>query len=408
MASSKSKKSSTAQKSNKLDEMINLAKSKVGQNGDWSWSVSGLGRGQPWCAAFVDACAKTVGLSGSVYASSYGAGAIAQMGADAGMGQILQGPARGSTPTPQKGDLILYNWRGSAGSPADGMKFRTVHHVGFVEYSADGQVHTIEGNSGGGSNYTSTVKLHTYSISYSCIVGYYRPDWSREGLVVTGGTGGGGFIGGGDLYDMVNDKEDAILREVAYLNGKEPSISSTNIKLSVINYTTALGAFFKGAIGIPGFGGGDYSGSADASALTAAERTCFEFLLQKGLNAAGAVGVIANIHHESGFRTGALSSDGYGSVGICQWTFGRKTNMINFVGPGWENNLTGQLDFLWHELTTSYSGVLNEIKAVPNTEEGARESAWVFVNKFEIPAMQYRAIRRETASTYWKKLVILI
>lgn len=229
---------------------------------------------------------------------------------------------------------------------------------------------------------------------------------SGESVIVSDGSALPGGIGGGDLYATENDEDDAIMREVAYLSGNIPTVNKTNIRLSVINYTSSLQAIFKGKVGT---GGGSY----DSSKLEGNYRVIFDYLVGKGLNAAAACGILANIRGESGGDPSLVgTADAYGSIGICQWTFGRKTALLNFVNGNWRNNLSGQLDFLWHELNGSYrNSVLVPLQNEPNTEAGARDAAYVFVSKFEIPQRYYNGRdiymeRVEWASEFWSQIVI--
>ena len=229
---------------------------------------------------------------------------------------------------------------------------------------------------------------------------------SGESVIVSDGSALPGGIGGGDLYATENDEDDAIMREVAYLSGNTPTVNKTNIRLSVINYTSSLQAIFKGKVGT---GGGSY----DSSKLEGNYRVIFDYLVGKGLNAAAACGILANIRGESNGNPNLVgTADAYGSIGICQWTFGRKTALLNFVNGNWRNNLSGQLDFLWHELNGSYrNSVLIPLQNEPNTEAGARDAAYVFVSKFEIPQRYYNGRdiymeRVEWASEFWSQIVI--
>lgn len=229
---------------------------------------------------------------------------------------------------------------------------------------------------------------------------------SGESVIVSDGSALPGGIGGGDLYATENDEDDAIMREVAYLSGNIPTVNKTNIRLSVINYTSSLQAIFKGKVGT---GGGSY----DSSKLEGNYRVIFDYLVGKGLNAAAACGILANIRGESGGNPSLVgTADAYGSIGICQWTFGRKIALLNFVNGNWRNNLSGQLDFLWHELNGSYkNSVLIPLQNEPNTEAGARDAAFVFVSKFEIPQRYYNGRdiymeRVEWASEFWSQIVI--
>ena len=229
---------------------------------------------------------------------------------------------------------------------------------------------------------------------------------SGESVIVSDGSALPGGMGGGDLYATENDEDDAIMREVAYLSGSTPTVNRTNIRLSVINYTSSLQNIFKGKVGT---GGGSY----DSSKLEGNYRVIFDYLVGKGLNAAAACGILANIKGESGGNPSLVgTADAYGSIGICQWTFGRKIALLNFVNGNWRNNLSGQLDFLWHELNRSYrNSVLVPLQDEPNTEAGARDAAFVFVSKFEIPQRYYNGRdiymeRVEWASEFWSQIVI--
>lgn len=228
---------------------------------------------------------------------------------------------------------------------------------------------------------------------------------SGESVIVSDGSALPGGIGGGDLYDTENDEDDAIMREVAYLSGNEPTVDKTNIRLSVINYTSSLQAIFKGKVGT---GGGSY----DSSKLEGNYRVAFDYLVGKGLNAAAACGILANIRRESNCDPNAISQDGYYSIGICQWTGNRKTNLINFLANrgGWQNNLSGQLDWLWQELNDSWykPRVLDPIMQVPNTEAGAKQACDIFLRNFEIPANieAESEIRQPWAAEFFSQVVI--
>ena len=81
--------------------------------------------------------------------------------------------------------------------------------------------------------------------------------------------------------------------------------------------------------------------------------------------------------------------------------------MIQWAGPDWRTNMTGQLEYLWHELTNSYTGVLNVLRSVSNNVEGAMAAAEEFLRHFEVPAnMEYNVrVRRQTASELWNQIV---
>lgn len=95
----------------------------------------------------------------------------------------------------------------------------------------------------------------------------------------------------------------------------KPSINLSNIRLSVINYTSSLSAIFNA-------GSNSCNQTVITDGLASGPRTVVEYLTSKGLNAAAGIGVAANIKHESNFRTSAVGDNGT-SFGICQWHLGR-------------------------------------------------------------------------------------
>lgn len=97
--------------------------------------------------------------------------------------------------------------------------------------------------------------------------------------------------------------------------------------------------------------------SSVSSGFSVPERIWNFLCNEKSLGSITAASIMGNIAQESMYNTSAVSSDGQGSIGICQWTnpdngpVGRKTNLINFAksigkDPG---DLEAQLQFLWKE-----------------------------------------------------------
>lgn len=217
----------------------------------------------------------------------------------------------------------------------------------------------------------------------------------------------------GALYDVEVTKDDAVIREVGYLNSlNQPSILPSNITLSVINYTDLLGELFamyipdnvasmttEAALNI------DLMGNTTAKAI-------MRCLLARGLNFAAVVGITANIYHESSFNPGALGDYRNGaptSFGLCQWHNARGTAMKQHANPNWANNVSGQMSYLMIELNGGYKrSTLDKLMELPNTLEGAKKAADIFVRNFEIPAEvdKRSAERQATAAKYWEKIVI--
>lgn len=382
-------------------DFLTEALKHIGESGSWTWSTSGLERGQHWCAAFVVAVAKTVGILGKVIYNSFGAGQIAYQAVQRGWGTVIPGPYSGQKPIPQPGDLIQFRW-GSRSYTYSG----DADHVGIVLRVEGDNVITVEGNRGGQGAYGNTVQQKTYSLSYGCIFQYYRPNWTLVGDSGIFADPTGVFTG--PLYDTESTEEDATMREVAYLSSSaKPSISTTSTRLSVVNYTSGLAALVNAYGGVTS--SGTFSGNDNIDGLPSVPRQIVEYLVNKGLPTSAAIGIIANIKRESDFNTASVGDNGT-SFGICQWHLGRGSAMKQMAGSNWASNLTGQLDYLWYELSTgtNWNGNISYFKNLPNTEAGARQAADYFVRKFEIPANvdNESALRQQYASEFWKMVVV--
>ena len=130
------------------------------------------------------------------------------------------------------------------------------------------------------------------------------------------------------------------------------------------------------------------------------EEIVYLFLIREmHLNTAAACGVMANIKYESGYRPDAVGDKGK-SVGICQWFALRNTRLQNFCknrsyDPG---TLYGQLWYLKYELENYYPKVLNVLKNVENSEQGAYDAGYSFCYDFEGPANRLKL--SETRAQY--------
>lgn len=391
-----------AQNTQKIESFIKEAKSHINESNksllEWLVPVNK----HKWTAEFVVACAKSVGgLIDVVIPKSQNPNDFTEKGINGGMGSFIK-----AAKNPKSGDIILLRTSLIA-------KYASKYEcddIGIVTNVEKNAVVVVQGTSNG------IVEKKTYKFSSKEIGGYYRPDWSKvdnnQSLVF-----GYGHLG--KFYDTENTEEDATIREVGYLSSDyKPTTRKSKIRLSVINYTTLMSAIMDDLL-VPGV----YNNGIGTNVILDGvenqnARIIIQSLLDKGLNAAASIGVAANIQHESGFRADAIEY-GYsfynGGAGLCQWTntprtasIGRKTNMVKYVGDNWRNNISGQIDFLWYELQSSYQGVMNALSTVPNTENGARTAADVFVRNFEKPSkINLRAEeRKETASKLWSQIVI--
>lgn len=400
-----------------VDNLVSEAKKHIDENGSWTWSVSGVPRGTAWCAAFIVACAKTVGhILNYVIYNSASVKSLVTQSVSKKYGIYHKGPWYGKTVSPEVGDLVTFGWAGSKDN--DGFD-----HIELVTKVTKTRITTIGGNTGSGSNYTSKVKQRTWSRDYKSISGYYRPNWSNIDSTYVPESDSDNDSSSGKLsplYDHLNDRNDMTLREIGYINGKnKPSINTSNIHLSVINYTTMLYNLFEvvADTGQPTTTNPEY----DTSKLSSGPKTVINYFVNKGLNSAAAVGIAANISAESGFKCDLIEtgySEATGGIGLCQWTNsprsnpkGRKTEMKKRV-PNWKSNMSGQLDFLYYELSTksAYRSVYSTLKSVPNTLQGAYTATKSFLWHFEIPNPEYahEDKRLENAKRYWGKLTQIL
>lgn len=136
------------------------------------------------------------------------------------------------------------------------------------------------------------------------------------------------------------------------------------------------------------------------SGLSGAEGKVYDFLMSKGMSAIGAAGVMGNIAQESGFNTGAISYDGAGSIGLCQWTGGRRTNLQNYAkSKGMsETDLQAQMEFLWKELTEGYPSLIKRM----NNATSPSAAAVDFCDTFERPSVPNYPNRKAKAEQYYK------
>lgn len=157
--------------------------------------------GAAWCHMFVSWCANQAGISSSIVPKT----ASTTTGMD-WFKQKGKFKYKGSY-TPQRGDIIYFKTGRS--------------HVGIVEYVKNGQVHTIEGNSG------NRVKRRSYSLSEKTITGYGVPSYPN-GTISTASSSSGG--------KKTSKEELAYLKRI--LNGKNPIAETIEGEVEEIPNTT--------------------------------------------------------------------------------------------------------------------------------------------------------------------------
>lgn len=147
------------------------------------------------------------------------------------------------------------------------------------------------------------------------------------------------------------------------------------------------------------------------------EGTCLNlciFLREKGVDDVQIAAICGNVWGESGYRANAIEYDDNGNElyghGLCQWSFGRWTqlqNWANYKGVDWtDENL--QFEFLWAELTgegeaSRFANVQINWKAfcdMNNVDDATNE----FCRQFERPANPVQPRRQEEAQRVYTQL----
>ena len=148
------------------------------------------------------------------------------------------------------------------------------------------------------------------------------------------------------------------------------------------------------------------------SASAANIDTIYNYLKNElGLNTAAACGFLGNIRVESNFEPTAYNgndSGGTHSYGICQWNDGAAAGDRYGALRTWCSNngynyttLSGQLAFMKHELTSSSYYRLSQLKAVPDTRDGAAQASELVSKYYEGCATSTYETRKNYARTYF-------
>ena len=123
-----------------------------------------------------------------------------------------------------------------------------------------------------------------------------------------------------------------------------------------------------------------------------------------GYSHKGTCAIMGNINQESGFRTTAISGDGFGSQGLCQWTGGRLTNLKNYASKNnmdWKS-VNCQCKFLDKELTDSYKTLKSKLKkGTGNLHQLTYDFCFVFERPATWAANMPR--RNSSADEYYKR-----
>ncbi len=129
----------------------------------------------------------------------------------------------------------------------------------------------------------------------------------------------------------------------------------------------------------------------------------YSYIMDKLLNTyhynlAATCAILANMKYECTFDPTCETPKYYGLI---QWGGGRRENLYSYCaehGLAYDS-IDGQLEFMQHELTTSYRRVYNYLTSVENTAEGAFNASTYFCQKYEGAARV--SGRADLASAYF-------
>lgn len=144
---------------------------------------------------------------------------------------------------------------------------------------------------------------------------------------------------------------------------------------------------------------GESTGTYDS--LTGNAKQIWDFLMEKGYTKEATSGVLGNFQMESTLNPSAENPTSK-AYGIAQWLGGRRTNLENFAKQNnkQNNDLTLQLDFLYHEITTDpyEKEQLGDYYTITNVDTAVEE----WYNRFERGggSQEYFTKRKEYAN-FW-------
>ena len=132
---------------------------------------------------------------------------------------------------------------------------------------------------------------------------------------------------------------------------------------------------------------------------------CFNYLTgTAALSRAVAIGIMANIKHESNFQP-TVKGDSGTSYGLCQWHKSRWDRLKTYCNDNGLDvkSVEAQLRFLVYEFKKFYTKHWDAIQEQPNTEDGAAEVAYIMCVKYEIPAKKEESGKKrgKTARSLW-------
>lgn len=354
---------------NLADDFIKTAKSHVGDTIDWTAEKTGIQKNQGWSTAFIMAVAQSVGgLIGNVFYKSYSASTLVKESLKRNYGTYERGYYWGNHASPKVGDIIFFRLKNISEYNNISDEYYA-DKTGILVDIVDDTLYVVEGQSSQGNN--SVVAIRTYNISSTrTILGYYHPDWSLVNASVDNTV-----IPTFDTTPF--DRNDAKIREVGYVRNNSISLLSSDIRLSMIN-ASDIGNMLSKYTNI--YSGMTFDDLPNNASIVG------EFLAKRNLQLPAIVGILSTIDCITQFRTNYTLYSGKFPIGICSWIDTRKDKMKSIV-TDWQSNLSGQLEFMWLELNSTFSKVLDKISSITDkTKSGCKQAAEVFCKEYlELP-----------------------
>lgn len=114
----------------------------------------------------------------------------------------------------------------------------------------------------------------------------------------------------------------------------------------------------------------------ESSATKGTAKTAYDYFIGKGLRPVQAAALVGNFLVESGYGLSPRADNGIGNHGIAQWgtsvPSGQRWQKLESWAAGQGRNvydLRTQLDFVWHEMSTSYSSFHSDLKKITNIRD---------------------------------------
>ena len=278
---------------------------------------------------------------------------------------------------PQVGDIVFFNFSGG----------NNAKHVGIIiGINDDGTISTIEGNTGA-SNNTNGGQVMQRTRKMNTVVGCAHPEYPYK-------------YDSASVIDMSKYGDSTDYESMALSGNANIANSSGTLLTSLSNLGSSMVKAMYGKDAYEALFG---STSSNASATDNGNigKSIWNYLTDKGYSRAGTAGIMGNLFAESGLNpsniqntyekklgsdtvyTGKINNKSYSKskfmndsagYGLAQWTYkSRKKGLYeSTIEKGKSiNDLTGQLDYLIHELGTDYASLNNRLKSTSSINDAS-------------------------------------